>query len=166
GAKDAEGKAGEGARKALEIDQTMAEAYTALSVVRAYHDGDLPGAEKEIKKALALKENSATAHQRYAIYLRDQGRLGEALGEIQRAHELDPLSLTIGCNLAFIHYLQRNYDQAATYAQRVLETEPDYFQSLIVLGPTWQQKQKYQEAIALLEKVREQQKGKAGVYYN
>ena len=163
---DAYRKAREAATKALEIDQTMAEAYTALSVVRAYHDGDLPGAEIEIKKALALKENSATAHQRYAIYLRDQGRLSEALGEIQRAHELDPLSLTIGSNLAFIHYLQRNYDQAATYAQRVLETEPDYFQSLIVLGPTWQQKQKYQEAIALLEKVREQQKGKAGVYYN
>ena len=164
--RDAYRKAREAATRALEIDQTMAEAYTALSVVRAYHDGDLPGAEKEIKKALALKENSATAHQRYAIYLRDQGRLSEALGEIQRAHELDPLSLTIGSNLAFIHYLQRNYDQAATYAQRVLETEPDYFQSLVVLGPTWQQKQKYQEAIALLEKVREQQKGKDGVYYN
>src|SRR5215475_157402 len=163
---DAYRKAREAATRALEIDQTMAEAYTALSVVRAYHDGDLPGAEKEIKKALALKENSATAHQRYAIYLRDQGRLSEALGEIQRAYELDPLSLTIGSNLAFIHYLQRNYDQAAAYAQRVLETEPDYFQSLVVLGPTWQQMQKYQEAISLLEKVREQQKGKAGVYYN
>ncbi|MGH9769279.1 MAG: winged helix-turn-helix domain-containing tetratricopeptide repeat protein [Blastocatellia bacterium] len=163
---DAYRKAQEAATKALEIDQTMAEAHTALSVVRAYRDSDLPGAEKEIKKAIALKENSATAHQRYAIYLRDQGRLSEALGEIQRAHELDPLSLTIGSNLAFIHYLRRNYDQAAAYAQRVLETEPDYFQSLIVLGPTWQQKQKYQEAIALLEKVREQQKGKAGPYYN
>src|SRR5262245_51209500 len=165
-ADDAYRMAEEAATKALDIDQTMAEAYTALSVVRAYHDGDLPGAEKEIKKALALKENSATAHQRYAIYLRDQGRLSEALGEIQRAYELDPLSLTIGSNLAFIHYLQRNYDQAAAYAQRVLETEPDYFQSLVVLGPTWQQMQKYQEAISLLEKVREQQKGKAGVYYN
>ena len=51
-------------------------------------------------------------------------------------------------------------------AKRVLETEPDYFQSLIALGPTLQQQGKYQEAIALLEKVKEQQKGKAGVYYN
>jgi DNA-binding winged helix-turn-helix (wHTH) protein/Tfp pilus assembly protein PilF len=165
-ANDAYRKAEEAVTKALEIDRTMAEAYTALSVVRAYRDHDLPGAEKEIKKAIALKENSATARQRYSIYLRDQGRLSEALGEIQRAHELDPLSLTIGSNLAYIHYLRRDYDRAATYAQRVLETEPDYFQSLIALGSTWQQKRKYQEAIALLEKVREQQKGKAGVYYN
>ena len=165
-ANDAYRKAEEAAKKALEIDQTMAEAYTAMSVVRAYRDGDLPGAEKEIKKALALKENSATAHQRYSIYLRDQGRLSEALGEIQRAHEFDPVSLTIGSNLAFIHYLRRDYDQAASCARRVLETEPDYFQSLVVLGPTLQQQGKYQEAIALLEKVREQQKGKASVYYN
>ncbi len=165
-ANDAYRKAEEAATRALEIDRTMAEAYTALSVVRAYRDSDLPGAEKEIKKAVALKENSATAHQRYSIYLRDQGRLSEALIEIQRAHELDPLSLTIGSNLAYIHYLRSDYDQAAICAQRVLETEPDYFQSLIALGPTLQQQRKYQEAIALLEKVKDQQKGKAGVYYN
>jgi DNA-binding winged helix-turn-helix (wHTH) protein/Tfp pilus assembly protein PilF len=165
-ADDAYRKAEEAATKALEIDRTMAEAHTALSVVRAYRDNDLPGAEKEIKKAVALKENSATAHQRYSIYLRDQGRLSEALIEIQRAHELDPLSLTIGSNLAYIHYLRRDYDQAANCAQRVLETEPDYFQSLIALGPTLQQQRKYQEAIALLEKVKDQQKGRAGVYYN
>jgi TolB-like protein/DNA-binding winged helix-turn-helix (wHTH) protein/Flp pilus assembly protein TadD len=165
-ADDAYRKAEEAATRALEIDRTMAEAYTALSVVRAYRDSDLPGAEKEIKKAVALKENSATAHQRHSIYLRDQGRLSEALIEIQRAHELDPLSLTIGSNLAYIHYLRRDYDQAANCAQRVLETEPDYFQSLIALGPTLQQQRKYQEAIALLEKVKDQQKGKAGVYYN
>ena len=165
-ANDAYRKAEEAATRALEIDRTMAEGYTALSVVRAYRDSDLPGAEKEIKKAVALKEHSATAHQRYSIYLRDQGRLSEALIEIQRAHELDPLSLTIGSNLAYIHYLRRDYDQAANCAQRVLETEPDYFQSLIALGPTLQQQRKYQEAIALLEKVKDQQKGKAGVYYN
>jgi TolB-like protein/DNA-binding winged helix-turn-helix (wHTH) protein/Flp pilus assembly protein TadD len=165
-ANDAYRKAEEAARKALEMDQTMAEAHTALSIVRAYRDSDLTAAEKEIKRAIALKENSATAHQRYSIYLRDQGRLSEALGEIQRAQELDPLSPTIGSNLAYIHYLRRDYDRAANYAQRVLETEPDYFQSLIALGPTLQRQGKYQEAIALLEKVKEQQKGKAGVYYN
>ena len=159
-------KSEEAVRKALEIDQTVAEAYIALSVIRAYRDNNLPGAEKEIKKALALNENSATAHQRYSIYLRDQGRLSEALAEIQRALELDPLSLTIGSNLAYIHFLRREYDQAATCAQRVLEAEPDYFQSLIALGATWEQKRKYAEAITLLEKVREQQRGRAGVYYN
>ncbi|MCI0662077.1 MAG: winged helix-turn-helix domain-containing protein [Acidobacteria bacterium] len=159
-------KAQEAAMKALSIDQTIAEAYAALSVVRAYYESDLAGAEKEIKKAIALNENNATVHQRYSIYLRDQGRLREALREIQRAHELDPLSLPIGSNLSYIHYLLRDYDQAAICAQKVLEAEPDYFQSLIALGTTWQQKRRYEDAIALLEKVRDQQKGKAGVYYN
>jgi DNA-binding winged helix-turn-helix (wHTH) protein len=159
-------RAEEAATKALEIDQTMAEAYTALSIVRAYRDRDMRGAEKEIKKAIALKENSATAHQRYSIYLRDQGHLSEALTEIRRAYELDPLSLTIGSNLAFIHYLRRDYDQAENSARRVLETEPDYFQSLIVLGPALQQQRKYREAVALLEKVRDQQNGRSSVYYN
>jgi DNA-binding winged helix-turn-helix (wHTH) protein/Tfp pilus assembly protein PilF len=166
-AREAYRKAEEAATKALEIDQTMAEAHTALSIVRAYRDNDLPGAEKEIKKAIALKESSSTAHLRYSIYLRDQGRLGEALAEVRRAYELDPVSLTIGSNLAFIHYLRRDYDQAAICARRVLETEPDYFQSLVVLGPTLQQQRKHREAIALLEKLKEdQQNVKASVYYN
>ena len=159
-------KAQESAMKALSIDQTIAEAYAALSVVRAYYNSDLPGAEEEIKKAIGLNENNSTARQRYSIYLRDQGRLSEALREIQRAHELDPLSLPIGSNLSYIHYLLRDYDQAAICAQKVLEAEPDYFQSLIALGTTWQQKRRYEDAIALLERVRDQQKGKAGVYYN
>jgi serine/threonine-protein kinase len=125
-----------------------------------------PAAEEEAKKAIALKSNNATAHQRYSIYLRDQARLNESLVEIRRAHELDPLSVTIGSNLAYILYLQRDYDKAAEHCQKVLEAEPDFFQSLIALGMTWQQKHKYPEAIALLERVREQSRGRAGVYYN
>ncbi|MEP7270624.1 MAG: winged helix-turn-helix domain-containing protein [Acidobacteriota bacterium] len=164
--KEAFEKTLEAANRSLEIDPTMAEAHIALSVVKAYRDNDLHGAEEEAKKAISLKANFATAHHRYSIYLRDQGRLNEALLEIQLAHELDPLSLTIGSNLAYILYLQRSYDEAAEHCQKVLETESDFFQSLIALGMTWQQKLKYKEAIALLEKVREQSRGRAGVYYN
>lgn len=163
-AEDAYQKARDAAIKANELDQTIAEAHNALSIVKAYSDGDFPGAEEEARKAIALQPNNATAHQRYAIYLRDQARLDESLKEVRRAEELDPLSPTIGSNLAYIYYLRRDYERAERQCRKVLEVEPGYFQTLLALGMTYHQQQKFQDAIALLEKVRNQTRGKNGVY--
>ncbi len=154
------------ALKALELDNTLAEAHAALSVVKAYRDHDLRGAEAAARQAVLLQADYATAHQRHSIYLRDQGRLEEALAAIRRAQEIDPLSLTIGSNLAYIFYLQRDYERAAAQCRKVLETEPDYFQTLIVLGMIYEQQQKHDEAIAVLSKAREQRRGQNGVYLN
>ncbi|HKG22984.1 MAG TPA: winged helix-turn-helix domain-containing protein [Blastocatellia bacterium] len=153
------------ALKALELDDSIAEAHSALALVKAYRDGDRPGAEQSNRRAIALKASHPTAHHRYSIYLRDQGRLDEALEEIERAHELDPLSPVIGSNLAYILYLRRDYDKAAEACRKVLETEPEYFQSLIALGMIYEQKRMYGESIALLGRVREQTEGRGGVYY-
>jgi TolB-like protein/DNA-binding winged helix-turn-helix (wHTH) protein/Flp pilus assembly protein TadD len=153
------------ALKALELDDSIAEAHSALALVKAYKDGDWSGAEQANRRAIALKASHPTAHHRYSIYLRDQGRLDEALEEIERAHELDPLSPVIGSNLAYILYLRRDYDKAAETCRKVLETEPEYFQSLIALGMIYEQKRMYGEAIALLGRVREQTEGRGGVYY-
>jgi TolB-like protein/DNA-binding winged helix-turn-helix (wHTH) protein/Flp pilus assembly protein TadD len=159
-------KAQDAAMKALELDPTIAEPHTALSVVRAYRDYDLRGAEVEAKKAIALRDNYPTAHQRYSIYLRDQGRLDEALREIRRAQQLDPLSATIGSNLAYNLYLQRDYDQAAERCRQVLETEQDFFQPLLILGMIYDLQQKPQESIAILKRAKELNQGKGSVYYN
>ena len=164
-AEDAYQKAHDAAIKATELDQTIAEAHNALSIVKAYRDSDFPGAEEEVRKAIALQPNNATAHQRYAIYLRDQARLDESLKEVQHAEELDPLSPTIGTNLAYIYYLQRDYERAERQCRKVLELEPDCFQTLLVLGMTYQQQQKFQDAIALMEKARRQVQGKSGIYF-
>ena len=163
-AEEAYQKARDAATRAIELDQTTAEAHNALSIVKAYRDCDFPGAEEEIRKAIALQPNNATAHQRYAIYLRDQARLDESLKEVRHAEELDPLSPTIGTNLAYIYYLQRDYGRAERQCKKVFEVEPDYFQTLLVLGMTYQQQQKFQDAIALLEKARKQTKGEGGIY--
>jgi DNA-binding winged helix-turn-helix (wHTH) protein/Flp pilus assembly protein TadD len=154
------------ALRALELDNTLAEAYSALSVVKAYRDYDLRGAEVAARQAVALQTNNATAHQRHSIYLRDQGRLEEALAAVKRAQELDPLSPTIGGNLAYIFYLLRDYESVITQCRKVLEIEPDYFQALIALGMTYEQQQRYDEAIAVLSKAREQRRGRNGVYLN
>ncbi len=154
------------ASRALELDNTLAEAHAALSVVKAYGDNDLRGAEAEARQAIALQTNYATAHQRLSIYLRDQGRLEEALSAILRAQELDPLSLTIGSNLAYILYLRRDYERAIAQCRKVLETEPDYFQTLIALGMASEQQQKLDEAIAALSRARDQNRGQNGIYLN
>jgi DNA-binding winged helix-turn-helix (wHTH) protein/Flp pilus assembly protein TadD len=154
------------ALRALELDNTLAEAHSALSVVKAYRDYDLRGAEAAARQAVALHTNNATAHQRYSIYLRDQGRLEEALAAVKRAQELDPLSPVIGSNLAYILYLRRDYESVIAQCRKMLETEPDYFQTLVVLGMTYGQQQKYDEAIAVLSKAREQRRGRNGVYLN
>ena len=158
-------KAREAATKALELDDSIAEAHSALAMVKAYKDGDFAGADQANKRAIALKANHPTLHQRYSMCLRDQARLDEALEEIERAHELDPLSPVIGSNMAYILYLHRDYDRAAESCRKVLETEPEYFQSLIALGMIYEQKRMYGEAIALLQKVKEQTQGRGGVYY-
>lgn len=165
-AEDAYKKARNAATRAIELDQTTAEAHNALSLVKAYRDCDFPGAEEEVRKAIALQPNNATAHQRYSIYLRDQARLDESLKEVRHAEELDPLSPTIGTNLAYIYYLQRDYERAERQCRKVLEVEPDYFQTLLALGMTYQQQQRFQDAITLLEKVRKQTKGEGGVYFS
>ncbi len=152
------------ALKALELDDTVAEAHAALSVVKAYRDYDLRGAEAAARHAVALQPDSATAHQRLSIYLRDQGRLEEALAAIRRAQEIDPLSLNIGSNLAYIQYLRRDYEAVIAECGKVLETEPDYFQTLISLGMAYEQQQKHDEAIAALGKARERTRGQTGVY--
>jgi DNA-binding winged helix-turn-helix (wHTH) protein/Flp pilus assembly protein TadD len=154
------------ALRALELDNNLAEAHSALSVVKAYRDYDLRGAEAAARQAVSLQTNNATAHQRHSIFLRDQGRLEEALAAVKRAQELDPLSPPIGSNLAYILYLRGDYEGVIAQCRKILETEPDYFQTLLVLGMTYERQQKYDEAIAVLSKAREQRRGRNGVYLN
>ncbi len=154
------------ALRALELDNTLAEAHSALSVVKAYRDYDLRGAEAAARQAVALQTNNATAHQRHSIFLRDQGRLEEALTAVKRAQEIDPLSPAIGSNLAYILYLRRDYESVVAQCGKVLETEPDYFQTLLVLGMTYERQNKHDEAIAVLGRAREQRRGRNGVYLN
>jgi Tfp pilus assembly protein PilF len=83
------------ATKALEIDDTLADAHSAFGSVKAIYKWDWAGAEREFKRAIALNPSSADAHGRYAQYLRYVGRFQEGLNEDKRAQDLDPLSLSM-----------------------------------------------------------------------
>src|SRR5262249_43669515 len=91
-AREAMPRARDAAVRALQIDETLAEAHTALGLVQAFYDYDFAGAEREFKRAVELNPGSAFVHQWYGWYLSTMGRADEAVVEIRRALELDPLS--------------------------------------------------------------------------
>ncbi len=134
--------------KALEIDQTLAEAHSSLAYVKAYYDWDWSEAEREFKRSLELNPNYATAHHAYSRLLASLGRLDEARAEIKRAHELDPLSLGIQANVGMISYFGRQYDQAIKQLQETLELDQKFFVPHWGLGLAYEQKGMYEEAIA------------------
>jgi serine/threonine protein kinase/tetratricopeptide (TPR) repeat protein len=116
-----EGKAA--AIKALELDNTLAEAHTSLAFVLFRYDWNWSGAEAEVKRAIELNPNYGTAHQLYALYLMATQRPDEALKEIKRAQELDPLSIAMRKNLGSYFLFTRQYDKALEEYQKVLEID-------------------------------------------
>jgi tetratricopeptide (TPR) repeat protein len=100
------------AQRALELDGSLAEPHASLGLLAMNYDWDWPTSEREHRRAIELNPNYATAHHWYAEYLAAVGRFDEALTEINRAHELDPLSLILNTDVGKILYFGRNNDQA------------------------------------------------------
>jgi TolB-like protein/DNA-binding winged helix-turn-helix (wHTH) protein/Flp pilus assembly protein TadD len=140
------------ALKALELDTALAEAHASLGYVKLYFEWDWPGAEAEFKQAIALNPNYATAHEWYSIYLTAMDRPQEAAVEIGRAHDLDPLSLTISTDMGFDFYYKRKYDEAIQQFQKTLQMNPKFPLAHLWLGRAYQQKGMYEDAIAEYEK--------------
>lgn len=148
-------KAKEAALKALDIDETLAEAHASLAGVLKSYDWDWPAAEKEYQRALELNPSYATAHRWYAAFLTAMGRHEEALREIERAQELDPLSLAISMEMAWDFYIAREYERAIEQSQKTLELEPAFAAAFSTLGLGYEQTRQYAEGIAALEKSRD-----------
>lgn len=115
--------------RALEIDDSLAEAHTSLAQALFLFDWDWAGAEREYLRAIELKPNYATAHHWYAMFLAGQGRSEEAMREIKRAEDLDPLSLIIRANVGTIEYFARHYDRAIAQERKVLAADPNFVQA-------------------------------------
>lgn len=136
------------AAKALELDPALAEPHASLAYARLYYDWDWAGAEREFQQAIALNPNYATAHHWYSVYLTAMGRREEAMAEIRRAQQLDPLSLIIRTDIGFQLYYARQYDEAIEHLRGTLEMNPNFPLAHLWLGRAYQQKQMYAEAIA------------------
>src|SRR5438876_4101799 len=118
-------KAKSAAMKALELDDTVAEAHTALAYVLFYADFDWASAEREFKRAIELNPNSALSHSRYSECLKTRQRFTESLAEAQRAQDLDPLSPDIVSQLGAVYFFTRRYDEAIAQYQKALELNPN-----------------------------------------
>jgi len=120
-------KSNAAARKALELDTTLARPHAVLGNNEMDYDWDFSGGEAEYKKALELDPNDATAHQWYAEGIGSiGGREQEALAEANRAHQLDPLSPVISQTVGEVHILARRYDDAIAVCKSVVNENPTF----------------------------------------
>jgi TolB-like protein/Tfp pilus assembly protein PilF/predicted Ser/Thr protein kinase len=145
-------KAREAALKALELDDTLAEAHTSLAFVKSDYDWDLSGAEKEFRRAIELNPGYAHGHEMYGYFLYRVGRFEEAIAEGKRSLELDPLSLLNNRLLGQAYYNARQYDQAIEQFRKTLELDPNFPTTHRVLGRTYLEKSMFKEGIAEIEK--------------
>ncbi|HEX3187411.1 MAG TPA: protein kinase, partial [Pyrinomonadaceae bacterium] len=151
--KEAYPKAREAAERALELDDTLAEAHASLAYCLANYDWNWPRAEREFRRALELKPNYSVAHHWYGfLYLASMGRLDEAIAALRRALELDPLSLSIGSNIGLLLYLARRYDEALHEFEQNAEMDRSFVYTHWELALTLEQCGRYDEAIAALQK--------------
>jgi TolB-like protein/tetratricopeptide (TPR) repeat protein len=137
--------------RALAIDETLAEAHTALAEVRKDHDRDWEGAERGYRRAIALHPAYATAHHWYAQLLSMLGRHSEAIAEILEAQRLEPLSVPINAFVPYIYLVARQYDHAVAAADRAIELEPRSALAHWYLGRTYTFQEKWSDAIDALQ---------------
>ena len=152
--KEAFPRAEAAAKKALELDDTLAEAHSALATVKVLYGRDWATAEREFKRAIELNPGYATAHYFYGLlFLTPMGRHQEAIAEMKKALDLDPFSLIINTNLALVFYYARDYDRAIEQARKTLEIDPSFrTPPHLRLRDTYDQKGMYEEAIAEAQK--------------
>jgi len=138
---------------ALELDETLAEAHAANAYIRAYYEWDWRAAEQEFRRALELRPNYADAHFSYSRFLASRRRLDEAIAQLGRAVDLDPLSLQLQANRALLEYFAGRYDEAERRLREVLKSDSTDVLAKWGLGLVAEQQGKPDEAIAIFEPI-------------
>ncbi|MBL8185121.1 MAG: tetratricopeptide repeat protein [Blastocatellia bacterium] len=146
-AKDSMPKAKAAALRALELDDSLAAAHTALAEYLVHYEFDRVGAEKEFRRAIKLNPNYPTAHQWLGNLLASVKRFDEALVELKRAEELDPLSSIIALNVGDTLVADRRYDEGIAVYKRLLSADPDFALAHFALGEVYGLKGMYPEAL-------------------
>src|SRR6185312_7971714 len=148
-------RAREAVRRAIELDDTVAEAHATLGVIFALFDWDWAGAERELIRSIELNPASPVCRDAYAFYfLRTVGRIDEAVSETQQALSLDPLSIFFRVHLAFLFYLQKKYEHSIAQFRKVLEMNPRYYLGHAMLGNVYAVAGQHDEALACYDNAR------------
>jgi serine/threonine protein kinase/Tfp pilus assembly protein PilF len=149
------------ALKALELDESLAEAHSALGTVKEDFDWDWAGAEQEYNHAIALSPGSSTARAFYSNLLLEQGRFAEAISQATIAQQLDPLSVLANDNLSAVFYFSGEYDGCIDRSNKTLQLDPLSPQAHRHLGQAYTQKGRNKDAVAELTKAVELSNGSA-----
>jgi tetratricopeptide (TPR) repeat protein len=139
------------ARKALELDESLAAAHAALGFVVCYSDWDWPASEGEFKRANELEPNGKGGHSVYALYLGNMGRSEEGIAEMKKSLELDPLSILSRWNFGWLYVTSGKSKQAIEQFQKILETAPNSPDAHQGLGIVYALENRHAEAIAELQ---------------
>lgn len=150
--RDAFPKARVAATRALEIDDTFAEAYSSLGFLTCCYDWDWPAAEGLFRKALDLKPNYPTAAHWYGELLVTAGRFEEGVALLRRALELDPLSAPISTDLAACLYYARQYEASAEQLHKTLEIDSTFLRAHIISGAIHERLGEFEQAVAVLRR--------------
>ena len=148
-------KAEAAAKKALALDDTLAEAHTSLALVHAFYNWDWSAADREFQRALELNPGYARGHEWYGVYLATTGRVEEGAQELRRARELDPLSLSASFYSMLPFYFARQPDRQMEQIRKVQEMDPNFYMVPWGLGMGHALKGEYPQAIAELRKARQ-----------
>lgn len=155
-------RAREAAEKALQLDDSLADAHALLGEVKVNYDHDWNGGEKEFRQAVELNPNYATAHHWYAEYLASMKRLQEAQSEIDKAAMLDPLSLIINATRGETHYLARDPNSAIRICLHAQELYPNFAEIYLCLGKAYEQQEQFREADASFKHAADLSMGRPG----
>ena len=146
-------KAKAAAVRAIEIDDSLAEAHAALGIYLSIFSWNQPAAEREFRRAIELNPNYPTAHQQFANYcLAATGRFDESIAEGRRAEELDPLSPVISMDVGTNLTRARRFDEAIAQFNRTLALDPNFYAARFSLATAYHAKGQYGEAIAEFRK--------------
>jgi eukaryotic-like serine/threonine-protein kinase len=149
-------KAKAAAKRALELDDTLAEAHTSLGYALFDYDWNFPEASREFQRAIELNPNYASAHQWYGRRrMMLTGRFDEAITEVKRALELDPLSLAISTDLGNTYIYARQYDRAIEQLRKTIDMDQNFYYAHWWLGTAYVMKGDFQNAIAEYQKARQ-----------
>jgi adenylate cyclase len=139
------------AKKAIELDNTLAETHSSYGATLGAFDWNWKEARKEYERAIEINPNYLAAYQYYAVNLAAQDEFEKVFEKTDRSMEIDPLLPITNANLAWLFYLSRQYEKAVSQAKMTIEIEPNHFSAHWVLGIVYSQMKKYGEAIESLE---------------
>jgi eukaryotic-like serine/threonine-protein kinase len=144
-------KARQAAQKALELDESNAEAHVVLAIESQWYEWDWAGAEREFKRAIELNPDSGDAHGYYSWFLPIMGRGDEAIAEAKSVLQIDPLSTSLNGNLGSVFVFTHQWDKAIEQLHSSIDLDANYWFDHYFLGRAYEQKGRFPEAITTLK---------------